>query len=237
MKIALASARIIDRDVPHNMAQMKHWMQEAAAAGAELVCFGEAFLQGFNALTWQFDEDRHIALPADSPEIVQIRSWTREIGIDVLFGWNELDGDRLYSSCALMGGGEIIHNYRRISRGWKEYSKTDGHYREGASAEVFDYRGRKCLIALCGDLWDYPERFAQGADLLLWPVYVSWTQEEWENGGKAEYAQQAQLCCGCTLYVNSLCDGDAFGGAAVFQGGKVQSELPVMHEGLLIADV
>lgn len=24
--------------------------------------------------------------------------------------------------------GEIIHNYRRISRGWKEYSKTDEHY-------------------------------------------------------------------------------------------------------------
>ena len=97
-------------------------MQEAAAAGAELVCFGEAFLQGFNALTWQFDEDRHIALPADAREIVQIRSWTREIGIDVLFGWNELDGDALYSSCTLIGGGEISCNYRRISRGWKEYS-------------------------------------------------------------------------------------------------------------------
>ena len=237
MKIALASARIVDRKINDNLLQMERWMKEAKANGADLVCFGEAFLQGFNALSWQYEEDRKIALAASSQEFAQIKALTQTIGIDVLFGYNELEEDTIYSSCAVVANGEIIHNYRRISRGWKEYSKTDEHYQEGSCVEVFDYRGRKCVIALCGDLWDYPERFALGQDLLFWPVYVCWTKEEWENGGKLEYAEQAKLCCENTLYINSLCDGDAFGGAAHFSGGSIQRELPILNEGLLYVTV
>lgn len=58
MKTALASAKIVDGDINFNLSQMKRYMKEAKANGAELVCFGEAFLQGFNALSWQFDKDK-----------------------------------------------------------------------------------------------------------------------------------------------------------------------------------
>lgn len=237
MKIALASARIVDRDINYNLSQMERYIREAKATGADLVCLGEAFLQGFNALSWQYEGDRKIALATSSQEFTQIKVLTKEVGVDVLFGYNELDDDSIYSSCALIANGEIIHNYRRISRGWKEYSKTDEHYKEGLSVEVFDYKGKKCVIGLCGDLWDYPERFALGEDLLLWPVYVCLTKEEWENGGKLEYAEQAKSCCANTLYINSICDGDAFGGAAHFFDGKVKIELPIFNEGLLIVEV
>lgn len=202
MKIALAAARIVDRDISHNLCRMERSMRAARAGGADLVCFGEAFLQGFNALTWRYEADKTIAISTDAPEFAQIASWTKEIGIDVLFGYNELADGCIYSSCALIGGGRLLHNYRRISRGWKEYRLTDDHYREGDTVPVFSYRGKTCAIGLCGDLWDYPQRFALGQDLLFWPVYVSWTREEWENGGKQEYARQAALCCGHTVYVN-----------------------------------
>ena len=237
MKIALASVRIIDQDINYNLSQMERYMKEAKTSGADLVCFGEAFLQGFNALSWQYEEDRKIALPSDSQEFIQIKTMTKEIGIDVLFGYNERSDDIIYSACALISNGNIIHNYRRISRGWKEYSKTDEHYKEGVSVEMFDYKGKKCVIGLCGDLWEYPEQFALGEDLLFWPVYVCWTKEEWENGGNLEYAEQAKLCCENTLYINSICDDDAFGGAAQFFGGKIQKELPLLYEGLLYVTV
>ncbi|MBE5782388.1 MAG: carbon-nitrogen hydrolase family protein [Clostridiales bacterium] len=237
MKIALASALIIDRDIPFNLSQMEKYMQEAKANGACLVCFGEAFLQGFNALSWQFEKDRKTALSTESEEFAKIKAWSTKIGIDVLFGYNELDGDRLYSSCALIANGELLRNYRRISKGWKEYSRTDLHYQEGEIVDIFDYHGKKCVIALCGDVWDFPERFALGEDILFWPVYVSWTREEWENGGKKEYAEQAKRCCPYTLYVNSLCREDAFGGAAMFANGSIPKELPLFQEGLLYADV
>ncbi|MBQ6849255.1 MAG: hypothetical protein IJN76_04280 [Clostridia bacterium] len=88
-----------------------------------------------------------------------------------------------------------------------------------------------------GDVWDYPERFALGEELLLWPVYVCWTKKEWENSGKKEYAEQANRCCENTLYINSLCDGDAFGGAAQFLGGNIRKELPILTEGLLYVEI
>ena len=186
MKIALASARIVDRDIKYNLSQMERYMKEAKMMGADIICFGEAFLQGFNALSWNFEEDRKIALAMSSPEFAKIKALTKEIGIDVLFGYNELNNNSIYSSCALVMDGKILHNYRRISKGWKEYSITDEHYKEGTNVDIFDYKGKKCAIGLCGDLWDYPDRFALGEDIILWPVYVCWTKEEWEKGGQKE---------------------------------------------------
>lgn len=237
MKFALASARVIDKDINYNLSQMERYMGEAKANGAEIVCFGESFLQGFNGLSWNYEEDKKTAITTFSQEFTKIKVLTKEIGIDVLFGYNELENDAIYSSCVLISDGEIIHNYRRISNGWKEYSKTDEHYKEGSSAEIFYYKGKKCLIGLCGDLWNYPEKFALGEDLLFWPVYVCWTKEEWEHGGKLKYAEQANLCCKNTLYINSICDGDAFGGAAQFFGGKIKRELPILSEGLLYIEI
>lgn len=216
---------------------MECYMKEAKASGADLICFGEAFIQGFNALSWQYEEDQKTALSTSSQVFAQIKALTEDIGIDVLFGYNELSGDTIYSSCALVAGGEILHNYRRISKGWKEYWKTDDHYKEGTTVEAFEYHGKNCVIGLCGDLWDHPESFALGEDLLFWPVYVCWTKEEWENGGKLDYAQQAKMCCKNTLYVNSICEGDAFGGAAHFHDGIIQQELPILHEGLLYVTI
>lgn len=237
MKIALVVAEIVDGNIEFNLSQMERFAKDSRRAGADLVCFGEAFLQGFNALSWQFDQDKNVAVATDSKIFSRIISLTKEIGIDILFGYNELDGEDIYSSCVLIENGGIIHNYRRISIGWKESSKTDGHYKEGNSVEVFDYKGKKCAIGLCGDLWDFPERFNLGEDVLFWPVYVSWTKEEWENGGKMEYAEQAKMCCPKTLYVNSICKEDAFGGAVFFVDGQIQRELAIYNEGILFVEI
>lgn len=237
MKLALAAAKTIDGDLAHNLSQMEQHMKAAKAAGAELVCFGEAFLHGFDALCWRYEEDRHRAVTIASPEFQQILRMSRDIGIDVLFGYYERDGETLYSSCALVEQGKLLHNYRRISRGWKEYTKTDDHYREGESVEVFSYHGKSCAIALCGDLWDHPERFALGQELLFWPVYVGWTKEQWETTERFLYAQQAKRCCETTLFVNSLCEGDANGAAALFRQGEILQELPMGQEGLLVMTV
>lgn len=237
MKIALASARIVNRDISYNLSQMEYCIADAQQKGAELVCFGETFLQGFDSLSWRFENDQAMAISTDSNVFAEICHMSIKHGIDVLFGYVELNGGSLYSSCALISNGKLHHNYRRISKGWKEYTKTDEHYREGDTVEVFYYKGKKCVIGLCGDLWDYPERFDLGEDLLFWPVYTSWTVQEWENSAKTEYAEQANKCCPNALYINSICECDALGGAAFFKKGTVRKELPINNEGLLFVEV
>lgn len=237
MRIALASARLADRDVAFNLSQMTRFMRMAKEQGAELVCFGESFLQGFEtSLTWSYEQDRDVAISTDSQVFGDIAGLSREIGIDVLFGFVERSGDALYSSCALIADGALRHVYRRISRGWKEYWHTDEHYREGDLVEVFHYRGKRCLIALCGDLWDYPERFRLDEDVLFWPVYISFTPEEWRNGMAEEYAAQAKLACEYALLCNSIGEGGAYGGAAAFRNGQVADQIQMEEEGLLIVE-
>jgi len=118
MKIALASAPIRNGDVAFNLTQMAKYISLAREQGAELVCFGEAYLQGFDALTWNFEEDRSTAISCSSGLFQIIAGWTRDSGIDVLFGFLEREGDAIYSACALVSGGELVLKYRRISKGW-----------------------------------------------------------------------------------------------------------------------
>lgn len=235
--IALAAARHINRDIPHNLSQMERFMREAAEKGAQLVCFGEAFLQGFDCLDWNYETDQNMAIVIGGETFAHIRRLSKEIGIDVLFGFIEREGKTFYSSAALIAGGHLHQLYRRISQGWKEYWRTDNHYREGSIVSVFTYRGKRFAIALCGDLWEYPERFSLGEDVLLWPVYINYTQQEWNSGESEEYASQAQLACKTTLMVNTIADGDAYGGAFLFEEGKIAASLPMNKEGLLFIEI
>ena len=238
MKIALASAKFKNNDLPFNLRQIEAYMVRSKEAGAELACFGEAFLQGFDALAWDWERDRDVAIPTDSEVFHALERLTVEIGIDLLAGFLERDGEAVYSSCALLSEGGLVHKYRRISRGWKDFRRTDGHYREGREAAPFRYRGRTCLTALCGDLWDAPERFRQGQDLLFWPVYVNFPLEAWREDIRGAYAEQARSVCPRTLLISSVTgppDPAAFGGCADYgPGGGV---LEPGGEGVLIVEV
>lgn len=237
MTIALAAARFVNGDIRHNLSQMWRWAREAWTAGAELLCFGEAFLQGFDGFVWEYEKDKEAAIATDGPVFDELKRISRETGIDLMTGFLERAGEALYSFCALVVGGELAQLYRRISRGWKEYSRTDGHYQEGDSTPVFSYRGRRCRMALCGDLWDAPERF-QGAELLFWPVYVNFSREEWGQGMMTEYARQANGLADDVLLINSLSENpDAFGGCCWFSGGRTKASLAMGTEGLLLVEV
>lgn len=237
MKLALASAEVRHGDVAFNLSQMAKYISEARDAGADLVCFGEAYLQGFDTLCWQYEADKAMAVSCSSPLFRIIAGWTRDSGVDVLFGFLERDGDAIYSSCALVSNGELVQKYRRMSRGWKEYTRTDEHYREGTDAEAFVYRGKRCVIALCGDLWDDTAPvFRQGQDLTLWPVYVDFSEEEWEQGTRQEYAEKAAEFGGDVLMINPL-SREAKAGSCWFRNGAVLAEQPAGQEGLLVVEL
>ena len=243
MKVSLASVRVKDGDAEGNFAAMERAVRQAKEEGAALCCFGECVLQGFNCLTWDFGADRDTGVPVDSPLFGRIRALSRETGVDLLFGFIERDGDALYSSCALIADGDLLHLYRRVSKGWKEFSKTDGHYREGGEVRAFSWRGLRCMTALCGDLWDDTASLFrnQAPDVLFWPVYICYTPGEWNGGVCREYAQRAAEFSSRTLLVNSLCDPDgepdAWGGCAVFRDGSVEAALPMGTEGILTAEI
>ena len=218
------------------MSQIELAMKRAEGK-AEMLCFGEAFLQGFDALCWDYDADKEIALELSSETITRLKNWTVQYGISLATGYIERDGEKLYSSCVVISEGRIIHNYRRISKGWKEYSRTDGHYCEGDQTGTFRLHGKEMMITLCGDLWDFPDRFRTD-HLLLWPVYVNYTVEEWNSGALDEYAVQSALAANDVLMINPL-DNDPVnhGGSFCFHHGKTIARIPFDQEEILIVDI
>lgn len=236
MRIGLVSYRCENRNIEFNMKQIELAMQRTKGK-ADLLCFGEAFLQGFDALCWDYETDKAIALELSSETISQLRRWTIQYGTSLLVGYIEKDCERLYSSCAVLSNGELVHNYRRISKGWKEYTRTDEHYCEGNETGAFHLHGKEITIALCGDLWDYPDRFRTD-QLLIWPVYVNFTTEEWEQGTLDEYAAQAALAANDVLMINPI-DHEPLnhGGSFHFHNGKTVARIPFDREDVLIVDV
>ena len=236
MRIGLVSYLCKNHDISFNMSQIELAMR-CTSGKADLLCFGEAFLQGFDALCWDHETDMSVAVDLSSDTITQLKNWTVQYGISLLMGYIEKEEDRLYSSCVVLSEGRIIHNYRRISKGWKESSKTDNHYCEGSETDSFPLHGKDIKIALCGDLWDCPERF-RTEDLLIWPVYVDYTVDEWNSSALDEYAAQAALAADDVLMVNPICaDPVNHGGSFHFRKGSIAAGLPFDQEGILIVEL
>ncbi|MDO4567757.1 MAG: nitrilase-related carbon-nitrogen hydrolase [Clostridia bacterium] len=237
MRIGLAAYEFINNDMAFNVAQMERALKSARGS-VELLCFGEAFLQGFDSLSWSHEQDARVAIAVDSPVMQRICDMSARFETDLAFGYIEKCKSALYSSYALIENGAVAHNYRRISRGWKEYCAPDEYYKEGDAAAEFTYRGQRMAVALCGDLWDFPDRFRTDG-ILLWPIYVNYTLEEWREC-EAEYAAQALLAAERALMVNSITKAPgpiAHGGAFCFAAGKTASKLPYDAKSILVVEV
>ena len=245
MKIALASAPVKNRNIEFNMQAMIDAMN-IASGQAEVILFGESVLQGFDCLCWDYEMDKHMAIALTDAPILRMCEAAKRYGIAVSFGFIERFQDALYSSQIFIGSdGEIVTVFHRVSLGWKEFSKTDDHYREGKNFKKFRYGGKSFAIGLCGDLWTdgRPEEMkALNADVVLWPVWCDYKADEWNSSIKYEYAEQAALCGDCVLLVNPYCvDAEdpnaAAGGVAYFWGGSIISELPARNCEVIIVEV
>ena len=236
LTIGLAQYKFINKDISFNLGQVKKAM-EACTGKVNLLCFGESFLQGFDVLSWDYERDKHIALDLDSPAIRQVCDWSAAYDMAVLLGYFEKANEAIYSSCALIFDGQVQANYRRISPEWKEISVADGHYQEGREVLDFSFKGRDFRVALCGDLWSEGwEQFATDR-ILLWPVYVNYSLEDWSEEEQA-YAQQASQIAETVLLVNSLSDEPpSHGGAFCFKQGKTIQKLPFDEEAVLMVEL
>ena len=232
MKFALAAYESRDNDVAYNISQIEKAC--IRSGDAEVICFGEAFLQGFCAVTSCYEKDIDIAVASDGAVMGRVKRLTTQYGKALMLGYIEKDGCDIYSSYALIDNGEIVHNYRRITKNWKEYTKTNRHYREGSDSGSFAFRGRELNIALCGDMWISPERFRTNG-VLIWPVYVNFALDDSEAGA---YAKQSAIASDNVLLVNSLSSNPlSRGGAFHFVKGMVAGKIPLDNEDILYVDI
>lgn len=244
VRCALASMGFVNEDIQYNKKVIMDTLI-ACAAKADIVIFGEAFLQGFYGATFNAEHDANIAVSMNDPIIQEIASVAEQYATAVSFGFIEKAEGCFYSSQMTIGSdGNVIDLYRRVSTGWKEPFASD-RYREGNGFHAFSFMGKRIAVGLCGDLWfdeNIDEVKKLKPDVVLWPVYTDYNFNEWNTSVKYEYAAQAGKVCEKALYVNSFCrdkEGDevAKGGSALFWNGRISREVPSGKEALLFVEV
>lgn len=112
MRIGLASYEFINNDIEFNISQIEKAMKSVQGE-VELLCFGETFLQGFDALNWNYENDKDIAVSTDSRVMRRLCDMTLQYKVDLLVGYIEKCGDAIYSSCAVIENGKLRYNYSK----------------------------------------------------------------------------------------------------------------------------
>ena len=245
MRCALAAKGFINNDLQYNKQVIIDTMINYASE-ADIVLFGEAFLQGFYAATFDPEHDKTLAIAQDDCIIREICDTAKQYAIAVSFGFIEKAGDIFYSSqITIDQSGTIIDVFRRVSPGWKLPHADDTIYREGEGFHLFTFMDKKITVGLCGDLW-YDENIASvkqlHPDIVCWPVYTDFNFNEWNSSMKLEYAEQVCSIGAKVLYVNSVCldkeaDEIARGGAVLFVNGQIEAEVPAGEEDVLLIKV
>ena len=108
MKIGLATYKFINKDIEFNISQIEKALQSSKKL--DMLCFGEAFLQGFDAFNWSFDNDKNIAISKDANIMKRLEKLSRDYNTDLAFGYLEIDGEDLYSSYAIIIEGKLTYN-------------------------------------------------------------------------------------------------------------------------------
>lgn len=156
-------------DVPANLARMQSRLKETAAAGAMLTIFPECALTGY--CFESRDEALSCAQPVPGPAIKALAATCRELNTHTIFGMLEVDGDRLFNVCALIGPNGLIATYRKThlpSLGVDNFT-TPGDQ----PFAVHEINGLRIGMNICYD-YSFPEGsrvlMLAGADLIVLPT-------------------------------------------------------------------
>jgi predicted amidohydrolase len=240
MFIALATPRVAT-SLEDGLEKIEKSISEAAAQGAEIVCFPEAYLPGLRGLDFevpQFDQSQQ------ERALRAVAKWARTYKVATILGmeWYSNEGRQIVS-VVLDADGEI--------QGYQTKNQLDPTeeplYVPGHTRQLFEINGLKFGVAICHEGFRYPETVrwaaARGAKIVFHPhctgsdkAGVQLTQ--WGSTA-APYYEKAMMCRGLenTIYfasVNYAFRHQESATSLISPSGECVAYLPYGEEGVLV---
>lgn len=213
--------------------------KEAASKGVSLLCFPEAFLQGY--FTEEKDA-RHWSINLETNYFTRLLSRLPDSNPMLVFGMIEADGNSIYNSAVVVHRRRLVGRYRKSNLLKREACFTAGH-----EPQVFEQEGLHFGINICSDTSSPAGAEAAaklGASLLVCPANNMLPQETAVKLKDEHHAVRAARCRENKLWLISADvtgerDGQiAMGPTAVISpAGKVVAQLPLGNSGLLVFDL
>ncbi|MFC1861578.1 carbon-nitrogen hydrolase family protein [Chloroflexota bacterium] len=187
-----------------NLEKIKAKVREATEAGANIVCFPELALSGYECGEEARREQKpcfmHVeaAETVPGPSTMEVAKLAKELDTYVIFGMPERDAENPdigYVSAAIVGPEGILGSYRKLHLAspprWTEYYC----FRPGNELPIFETRYGPIGIQICADFWIYPELCRilcfKGARIIFNPVGSAATpgridQMTWMTAGRGQ---------------------------------------------------
>ncbi|HXA92770.1 MAG TPA: NAD+ synthase [Steroidobacteraceae bacterium] len=165
LRIGLAQLNFLVGDVQGNATRVLTTARETRNPAADLIAFPELALSGYPPEDLLFH--RGFRRQNDAG-LERVRRETESQGI--VIGYPEYAGQDIFNAAALIGGGKLIANHRKLELPNYKVFDEKRYFRAGSEPTVVDYRGFKVGILVCEDMWE-PEAAGQahgcGAELLI----------------------------------------------------------------------
>lgn len=240
MRVAACQLPDVCSDVERALSLVADKTAEAGSQGARLVCFPEAFLQGYVV------EPEHVARSAmdlSSDRFEQALGALAAFEPTIVLGLFEREGRHLFNSAAVVRHGQLIGRYRKRHL----IGRENEIFTPGAECPVFDLDDMKFSINICYDMQFRHcamEAAGAGATLLVCPannLLSKKTAEEWRgrhNEIRCEHARHAGLWLLSADVTGVQGDRVSYGPTALISpDGVVVEELPLSKPGVLTVDV
>lgn len=186
IRLATAQFEHQDGDKAYNLGRIRDLTQQAAAAGAEFVCFHECSITAYTYLqTLSREELDAIAEPVpDGPSVTTLREIARETGTVVMAGLIEREPDgRLYKCYVAVGAEGVLARYHKL------HPFINPHLTPGRGYLVTSIRGVQFGFLICYDA-NLPENARAtallGAEVIVMPHVTGCTPSSMPGRGPVD---------------------------------------------------
>jgi len=243
MVIALASPCIAST-LDGGLDKIKRLLSEAAAQGAEIACFPEAYLPGLQGQDFE-------VLPFDQTQqeraLQTVAQWARTYAVATILGMERLTaGGRQIAAFVIDARGQIQGYQTKNQLAPTE----DQFYVPGNTRRLFEIKGIKFGVVICHEGWRYPEtvRWAaiRGAKIVFHPHHTGSDREgvrltQW-GSASGPYYEKAMMMRSMenTIYFASVNYALRFQESAtslIDPSGQCQAYLPYGREGVLVQTI
>ena len=239
MRIALAQLNPIIGDIDGNTQAIAEAYGRAAAAGSDVVVFGELSITGYPP------EDLVLKDGFVTANRMALDRFAASTGAcAAVVGFVDRDGDDLYNAAAVISNGKLHGVYRKHLLPNYRVFDEERYFTPGSSYSLFRIAGVTCGVTICEDIWvasgPVREQAAAGATLML---NINGSPFHRGRLGERErmVSERARDNRCAIVYVNQVCGQDELvfdgGSMVVDHDGRVVARSPQFVEDLLIVDL
>jgi len=156
MNIAACQVEDIRNDIPRALSIVASSVAGGEADGADLICFPEAFLQGYDVTA---DHVAEVAIDLSSAGFARVLRSLSGFRPTIVLGLIEREGDRFFNTAIAIARGRIVARYHKA----RLLESEQLIFTPGSCATVFDVAGVSVGLNICYDL-NFPETVAASAE-------------------------------------------------------------------------